>query len=141
MSSQKDPAKSRKPKVRKGENGDLIITDKDGVEKTIKPGEMAIVEMPEPEDPRPDQPDIPEGDTDYASIADGLIAKEKPSNGVQVFDGEPGKAKLEDFGWQTAHELHELIHFIEANDLTTTPPWAAVYTLYRALGAYAEEHP
>lgn len=143
MSTQKEPSKPRKPKIRKDDDGNVIVTQADGSEKTIKPGEIGIVEvaLPEVEDPRPDQPDIPEEGLDYATVAEDLLKREAPANGVQVFDGNPDKAKLEDFGYQTAAELRALIHFIEANDLTGVPPWAAVYTLYRALGAYAEAHP
>jgi len=52
---------------------------------------------------------------------------------IQVFEGDSNNVTIDQFSCDNAESIHNLIHFIEANDLEEKRPWCVAYNLYRCL--------
>jgi hypothetical protein len=104
-----------------GHKGKLIIIDRSKVESHIR-----------------DQPDVEEGEENFLSIAEGIVAGQH-LDGIRVPDSKD--PEVGDFPLNNAEDYVALMRYIETNLLQDVAPWSAVYKVYKALMAYGEHHP
>jgi hypothetical protein len=76
----------------------------------------------------------------HQDLLDGLLHHIENNDGsVQVLEGAADAVKLESFSMNSVEGICNCIHFIEANSLQETAPWAMVWNLYQCMIVAAQK--